>query len=555
MKRRDFLKTGAVAGGAALVAGCGAPSPSGPAPAPQPGPEARPDAARPWQEPAFEHAEATVVDLARAQGEGRTTARALTAAYLARIEAIDRSGPRLNSVIELNPDALAIAEALDAERGKSGPRGPLHGIPVLIKDNIDTADRMRTSAGSLALAESIAPRDAFIVERLRAAGAVILGKTNLSEWANFRSTRSTSGWSSRGGQTRNPYALDRNPCGSSSGSGAAASANLAVLAVGTETDGSITCPSKACGLIGLKPTVGLVSRAGIIPISASQDTAGPMTRTVADAAALLNVLAGVDPRDPATARADGKVPADYTAFLQADALKGARIGVVRNMFGENALVGRVIEGALAALKSAGAELIDPVEMKQHREVGEAEFTVLLYEFKDGLNAYLASLGETVPYRTLEQLIAFNDEHKDRTMPWFGQEIFTMAQAKGGLDAKEFRDAVAKCHRLAAVAGIDRVMDQHRLDALVAPTGDPAFTTDLVNGDHYTGGGTSTLPAVAGYPHLTVPAGQVFGLPVGLSFFGRAWSEPRLIALAHAFEQATHHRRAPSFPGSIELPHA
>ena len=554
MKRRDFLKTGAAAGGAALVGGCGAPTPSEPAPSGKPAPEPRSEVPA-WQEPAFEHAESTVADLARAQAEGRLTALALTKAYLARIEAIDRSGPRLNSVIELNPDALAIAEALDAERGKSGPRGPLHGIPVLIKDNIDTADRMHTSAGSLALVESIAPRDAYIVERLRAAGAVILGKTNLSEWANFRSTRSTSGWSSRGGQTRNPYALDRNPCGSSSGSGAAASANLAALAVGTETDGSITCPAKACGLVGIKPTVGLVSRAGIVPISASQDTAGPMTRTVADAAALLSVLAGVDPRDPATSRADGRVQADYTAFLQADALKGARIGVVRNMFGENALVGRVIDEALAALKGAGAELVDPLEMKQHREVSDAEFTVLLYEFKDGLNAYLASLGEAAPYRSLEQLIAFNDEHRDRVMPWFGQEIFTMAQAKGGLDAKEYRDAVAKCHRLAAVAGIDRVMDQHRLDALVAPTGDPAFPTDLVNGDHYTGGGTSTLPAVAGYPHLTVPAGQVFGLPVGLSFFGRAWSEPRLIALAYAFEQATHHRRAPSFVGSITLPQA
>jgi amidase len=555
LKRRDFLKTGAAAGGAALVAGCGAPSPGGPAQSTKPGPDSEPAAGLAWQEPAFEHAESTVADLARAQAEGRLTALALTKAYLARIEAIDRSGPRLNSVIEINPDALAIAETLDAERGKSGPRGPLHGIPVLIKDNIDTADRMHTSAGSLALAESIAPRDAYIVERLRAAGAVIIGKTNLSEWANFRSTRSTSGWSSRGGQTRNPYALDRNPCGSSSGSGAAASANLAALAVGTETDGSITCPAKACGLVGIKPTVGLVSRAGIVPISASQDTAGPMTRTVADAAALLSVLAGVDPRDPATSRAEGKVQADYTTFLQADALKGARIGVVRNMFGENALVGRVIEEALAALKSAGAELVDPVEMKQHREVGEAEFSVLLYEFKDGLNRYLASLGEAVPYRTLEQLIAFNDEHQGRTMPWFGQEIFTLSQAKGGLDAKEYRDAVAKCHRLAAVAGIDRVMDQHRLDALVAPTGDPAFTTDLVNGDHYTGGGTSTLPAVAGYPHLTVPAGQVFGLPVGLSFFGRAWSEPRLIALAYAFEQSTRHRRAPSFAGSITLPQA
>src|SRR5512135_1994694 len=382
MQRRDFLKTGALAGGAALVGGCG----ERPSPQPEPAPPVVAGEAA-WQEPAFEYAEATIADLARSQAEGKLTARALAEAYLARIEAIDRSGPRINSVIELNPEALPIADALDAERATQGPRGPLHGIPVLLKDNIDTADRMRTSAGSLALAESIAPRDAFVADRLRAAGAVILGKTNLSEWANFRSTRSTSGWSSRGGQTRNPNALDRNPCGSSSGSGASVAANLGVAAVGTETDGSIICPSNACGLVGIKPTVGLVSRAGIIPISASQDTAGPMTRTVADAAALLSVLARVDPRDPATARADGKVPADYTAFLQADALKGARIGVVRNMFGENVLVGRVIEEALAALQGAGAELVDPVEMKQHREVGDAEFTVLLYEFKDGLNAY------------------------------------------------------------------------------------------------------------------------------------------------------------------------
>jgi amidase len=547
VKRRDFLKTGAMAGGAGLVTGCGAPTPGKVEPPAAAGAE--------WTEPAFEHAEATVADLARAQADGRVTARALAEAYLARIEAIDASGPRLNAVIELNPDALAIAGSLDAERAASGSRGALHGIPVMIKDNIDTADRMRTSAGSLALAESIAPRDAFVVERLRAAGAVILGKTNLSEWANFRSTRSTSGWSSRGGQTRNPYALDRNPCGSSSGSAAATAANLCAVAVGTETDGSIVCPSKACGLVGLKPTVGLVSRAGIIPISASQDTAGPMTRTVADAAVLLGVLAGTDPRDPATARAAAHAPPEYTAFLQADALKGARIGVVRGMFGSNPLLERVINDALADLTRLGAELIDPVELKGGDEVGDAEWTVLQYEFKHGLNQYLASLGAGAPYKDLGQLIAFNEQHEDRTMPWFGQEIFLACQEKGSLESREYLEAVATCRRLSTVEGIDLVMDQHKLDALVAPSGDPAFTTDLVNGDHYTGGGTSTFPAVSGYPHITVPAGQVFGLPVGLSFFGRAWSEPRLIGLAYAFEQGTRRRRAPSFRASADLPQA
>ena len=550
MQRRDFLKTSLAAGGAALVSGCSKPATDSAAPGAAPAPAST---ANEWDLPTFEYAEATIADLRQALSQGRVTARTLAEAYFARMDAVDVAGPGLASVLERNPDALAIADRLDREYQAQGPRGPLHGIPVLIKDNIDTADRMHTSAGSLALAESVAPRDAFIVERLRAAGAVILGKTNLSEWANFRSTRSTSGWSGRGGQTRNPYVLDRSPCGSSSGSGAAAAASLCAIAVGTETDGSITCPANACGLVGLKPTVGLVSRAGIIPISATQDTAGPMTRTVADAAALLGVLAGRDPGDPATARAGGHVPPEYAAFLRADALKGARLGIVRSMFGSNALVERVINDALAELARLGAELVDPVEVEAHGKVDDAEWTVLQYEFKHGINAYLASLGAGTPYRDLEQLIAFNEQHRDRAMPWFGQEIFIAAQEKGPLDSKEYLDALATCRRLSTAEGIDLVMNKHGLDALVAPTGDPAFTIDLVNGDHYTGGGVSTLPAVSGYPHLTVPAGEVFGLPVGLSFVGRAWSEPKLIGLAYAFEQATRHRRAPGFLRTAALP--
>ena len=543
MQRRDFLKTGLAAGGASLVSGCGGTSDEK---APPAAVEASAAPADRWSVPAFEHDESTVAQLQQAQSEGRLSARALAESYFARMDAIDAAGPQLNSVIERNPDALAIADELDRERKESGARGPLHGIPVLIKDNIDTADRMRTSAGSLALAGSIAPRDAAIVERLRAAGAVILGKTNLSEWANFRSTRSTSGWSGRGGLTRNPYALDRSACGSSSGSGAATAANLCAIAVGTETDGSIACPSKANGLVGIKPTVGLVSRAGIIPISASQDTAGPMARTVADAAALLSALAGLDPRDPATQKAAGQLQADYTTFLDANALQGARLGVARGMFGNNGLVAGVIEQALADLSRQGAEIVELPDFKASSEVDDAEWLVLQYEFKDGLNAYLATLGADAPYKTLEELIAFNEANRDRSMPWFGQEIFTMCQEKGPLTSKEYLDAAATARRLSTVEGIDKVMDEQRLDAIVAPTGDPAFTIDLVNGDHYTGGGTSTLPAVSGYPHITVPAGQVFGLPVGLSFFGRAFSEPRLIALAYAYEQATRHRQAPGF---------
>ncbi|HTY64634.1 MAG TPA: amidase [Acidobacteriota bacterium] len=540
MKRRYFLKTGLALGTATLAAGCG--NRSGEPPAK--GHEATDSANGTWNIPEFEHAEASIDELQRAQTDGRLTARSLTEAYLARMDAVDVSGPHLSSVIERNPEALSVADALDRERKERGPRSPLHGIPILIKDNIATADRMETTAGSLALVGAKPAQDAAIVKRLRDAGAIILGKTNLSEWANFRSSHSTSGWSGRGGQTKNPYALDRNPCGSSSGSGAAASANLCAAAIGTETDGSVVCPSSICGIVGIKPTVGLVSRSGIIPISATQDTAGPMARTVSDAAVLLNVIAAADDRDPATARS-ARIE-DYAANLDANAMKGARIGVLRKMFGSNDNVARVMKEAVDAIKKLGAEVIDPVQIESHGKVDDAEFQVLLYEFKDGLNRYLASLGSAVRCKTLADIIAFNESNRDREMPYFGQDIFIQAQEKGPLTSKEYLDAVKLCRKLSAVEGIDAIMIRHRLDALVAPTTDPAYPTDLVLGDHYTGGGTSTLPAVAGYPHVTVPAGFVFGLPLGISFIGRAWSEPRLIGLAYAFEQATKHRTAPRF---------
>ncbi|MEP7346520.1 MAG: amidase, partial [Gemmatimonadaceae bacterium] len=495
----------------------------------------------------FELDEATVVQLQRDMASGKYTSLRLTELYLARIGEIDRpgSGPSINSVIEINPDAVAIADFLDVERKAKGPRGPLHGIPVLIKDNIDTADKMRTSAGSLALADSIAPLDSGVAKRLRDAGAVIIGKTNLSEWANFRSSHSSSGWSGRGGQTRNPYALDRNPCGSSAGTGASIAASLAAIGVGTETDGSIVCPSNANGLVGIKPTVGLVSRAGIIPISSSQDTAGPMCRTVADAAALLGVLAGEDARDPATARARGKMAADYTRFLDAAGLKGARIGVARDLFSPTPSVAAVFEESLAALKSAGAVLIDPISFKILEQLGDAEGVVFRAEFKVGLKAYLASLGPRAPYKSLADLIRYNDENRDREMPFFGQETFLAAEKAGPLTSPAYRAALEKCRRLTRGAGIDAAMSKHRLDAIVAPTGGPAWTTDLVNGDHFTGE-SSTLAAVAGYPSITVPSGFIHGLPVGLSFIGGPWQEGALVRFAFAFEQATKVRRKPAF---------
>ena len=536
MDRRGFLERGALAGAAAMATGR-----SGEASAAEP---------KAFDAPPFELEEATVADLQKRMASGALTSRRIVEAYLGRIEALDRRGPALGSVIETNPDALSIADALDAERRAKGPRGPLHGVPVLLKDNIDTADKTTTTAGSLALEGSRPAQDAPLARRLREAGAVLLGKANLSEWANFRSTRSVSGWSGRGGQCRNPYALDRNPSGSSSGSGAAVAANLVALAVGTETDGSIVSPSNNCGVVGIKPTVGLVSRAGVVPISESQDTAGPMARTVADAAALLTALAGPDPRDRATAEA-AKHAADYTRFLDAEGLRGARIGVARNMAGFHPDTDALFEGALAELKRRGAEVVDPADVPNVKELNEPEYQVMLFEFKAGLDAYLGALGPQAPVRSLADAIAFNERNKGREMPYFGQEIFVKAAQMGPLTSPAYREALEKCRRLSRGEGIEAVMDKHRLDALVAPTGAPAWVIDPVSGDHFVGG-NSTPAAVAGYPTVTVPMGLVFGLPVGLSFIGRAWSEPVLVRLAFAYEQATRHRRPPRFLATAAL---
>ena len=478
--------------------------------------------------------EVTITELQAGMAAGRFGARDLVEHYLQRIAQVDRQGPALRSVIEANPDALAIAAVLDEERRAGRVRGPLHGIPVLIKDNIDTGDRMKTSAGSLALAGTSAPKDAGVVVALRAAGAVILGKTNLSEWANFRSTRSSSGWSGRGGQTRNPYVLDRNPCGSSSGTGAAVSANLAVVGIGTETDGSIVCPSHQCGLVGLKPTVGLLPGDGIVPISHTQDTAGPMTRTVTDAAILLSALA------PGSG--------DYTRGLDAGALAGARIGVLRQEFGFDARVDRIMEEALAAMRAAGAVLVDPVKVPSAKKLGDPALEVLLFEFKAGLATYLATRQDQ-PHRTLADLIAFNTANAERELQWFGQELFEMAEKKGPLSDPAYRKALAACGRYSRTEGLDRAFATHRLDALVAPTGGPAWVTDLLNGDHFSGG-NSTLSAVSGYPAISVPAGFVSQLPVGLTLMGKSRGEARLLALAYAFEQATKVRRAPTFTPTL-----
>ena len=535
--RRELLRLGALGAAAAAHAGW----------------DARPAEATPRASiDPFELEEITVAQLQDGMRSGRFTARALAEAYLARIAALDRAGPTLRQVLETNPDALSIADALDAERKAGRVRGPLHGIPVLLKDNIDTGDRMMTTAGSLALAGAPAPRDAFIAARLRDAGAVILGKTNLSEWANFRSTHSSSGWSGRGGQGRNPYVLDRSTSGSSSGSAAAVAANLAAIAVGTETDGSIVSPSAACSVVGIKPTLGLVSRTGIVPISHSQDTAGPIARTVADAAALLGVLAGPDPRDRATSGAAGR-PTDYTRFLDPNGLRGARIGVARKrFFGYDARTDRVAEDAIRAMRDAGATIVDPADIPHAGEYDEGEFEVLLYEFKADLNEYLASRGATARVHSLADVMAFNERERDREMPYFGQEIMEMAQKKGPLTDAAYRTALARNRRLAGPEGIDAVMKQHRLDALVAPTGNPAWPIDLALGDHFLGA-SSTPAAVAGYPSIAVPAGYVFGLPVGISFIGGAWSEPTLIRLAFAFEQATRHRKPPRFLPTMEMP--
>ena len=504
---------------------------------------------------AFELDEITIADLQAAMASGKYSAHSITKKYLDRVDDIDKRGPEINSIIELNPDAPAIASEMDRERKAGRVRGPLHGIPVLIKDNIDTHDRMMTTAGSLALQGSIAPQDSTVAKKLRDAGAVIIGKTNLSEWANFRSSHSSSGWSGRGGQTKSPYVLDRNPCGSSSGTGAAIAANLAAIGVGTETDGSVVCPSNANSLVGIKPTLGLISRAGIIPIAHSQDTAGPMCRTVRDAAILLDALAGPDSRDPASADSTPLLAKStfhgFTSYLDANGLKGARIGVQRKSFGFNDAVDKVMTECIDAIKRLGATVVDPADIPTQGKFDDSELEVLLYEFKADLNKYLASLGSNAPVKSLKDVIDFNEKNRDRELPYFGQDTMVKAQAKGPLTEKKYRDALAKNHLMSRTQGIDAVMIKNKLDAIIAPTGGPPWPTDWVNGDHFTGG-YSTASAVAGYPHITVPAGYVFGMPVGISFFGRAWSEPTLIRFAYAFEQATKARRTPKFLPTAQL---
>ena len=489
--------------------------------------------------------EASIATLQQEMAAGRLTSRKLVEHFLARIEALDRNGPALHAVVEINPDALAIADALDAERRTKGPRGALHGIPILLKDNIDTADSMHTSAGSLALMDTLPAKDAFLVARLRDAGAVILGKTNLSEWANFRSTRSSSGWSARGGQTRNPFDPQRSPCGSSSGSGVAVAAGLAVAAVGTETDGSIVCPSSVNGIVGIKPTVGLVSRSGIIPISISQDTAGPMARTVADAAALLSAITAEDSSDPASARRKRDAVTQFFAAAGEGSLRGVRIGVARRMAGFHEGVDAVFEEAIRKLAGAGAVIVDRIDLEASKALQDDEFAVLLYEFKDGVNRYLAARPGAP--RSLGELIAFNQREHQSELPYFGQELFVRAESKGPLTEAAYVRARARSLAAAGARGIDAALRKYQLDAIIAPTGGPAWSIDLVNGDHFSGGDAAALPAVAGYPHITVPAGFVHGLPIGLSFFGAAWNEATLIRLASAFEKISAARRSPVLP--------
>jgi amidase len=520
MNRRDFLLAAAAALPASAIA------------------ENAPVSAGGWHE-------ASATDLQAAMQSGRATAASLARQFLDRVEAVDRNGPALASVIETNPDAESIARSLDEERKAKGPRGPLHGVPVLVKDNLDTHDRMMTTAGSLAMLGSVAPRDSTVVRKLREAGAVLLGKTNLSEWANFRGHNSTSGWSARGGLTKNPYALDRNPSGSSSGSAVAVAAGLCAAAVGTETNGSILSPSTACGVVGLKPTVGLVSRAGIIPISSSQDTAGPMGRTVRDVAVLLGAIAGPDERDRATAACEGKCYADYTQFLDKDGLRGARLGLARQFYRVNPKSRPVIDAAIKVLMDAGAEVVKDVDLPGWGNVGGASYEVMLYEFKHGLNEYFRSLGDAAPVKSLAELIEFNKRNAEKELRYFGQEILIAAQEKGPLTDKGYLDAVEKCRRCSRAEGIDAAMDKHKLDALVAPSGGPAGKSDLVYGDRDIGGSSSPA-AVAGYPNITVPAGEVHGLPVGISFFSRAYGEPTLLRLAYAFEQLTKARKPPQF---------
>jgi amidase len=542
MDRRSFLTLAA----ASAAAGCAPPepvaSPVAPAGSAEPAPSSIPPALH------RELEEASLSLLVGRIAAGAISSSELTTRYLARIAALDRAGPTLNAVIELNPDALSEAARRDQELAAGKPRGPLHGVPILLKDNIDTGDRQQTTAGSLALAGRPAPRDAHLVERLRRAGAVILGKTNLSEWANLRGERSTSGWSARGGITRNPYALDRNASGSSSGSAAAVAANLVAAAIGTETDGSIVSPASICGIVGLKPTVGLVSRAGVVPISHTQDTAGPMTRTVADAALLLGVIAGPDPRDPATRGL--AEPGDYTGAFDRDGARGRRIGVVRGFAGISPPVYGVLDAAIEDLRRLGAVIVDPVDIGPVAELGMPEIVVLLHDIKADMAAYLAERRPASGARTLDDLIRWNREHAAEELRYFGQELFEQAAAKGGLDAPEYLQALATCRRISRDEGIDLALRKHGLDALVAPTGGPAWITDFVNGDAFTGS-SSTPAAVAGYPSITVPAGMLRGLPIGISFFAGAYAERMLLRIAYAYEQATHRRVAPRWPARVE----